>query len=1024
MATVQPYPIPTVAPQAAPNVAPSAGAAGDVGLFGGNQARDMQVAGAQLEKASNSVENIALREKAIADQTRVEGEVNGFISAKQNALYTAPDAFYRLKGEAAINGAQAVTDNLIDLKKEALSRAANDDQRLALGRALDAQITDATNGISRHVAGQSLEWQKQTVDTRLALAGRNAALNPDDPDELNKSLVAAESAGQEKARLLGATPGSDTANLIVDQEKSKIYKSVIQTQVDAGKKRAALALYDSVKDNLAIRDDHSLAAAMKGIRSEVLGAQAANEALAKVGLPPMPSDDGSPAQPVTPGLLHRALVGQESGGRQTDVSGKTLTSIDGAKGAGQMMPSTFAKYAQPGEKIDNAQDNLRVSSRIVDSYFQKYGGDPQRVAVAYFSGEGNVAPAGSPTPWLKDAKDGNGKSVSSYVADVTRRIGGATPAPSQGTPYKGDVKSGYEQAALEISQRTDLNREDKQAALSVLSKQGAALTAFQAAGVKSLKDEFNTTLTTAFLSPGQVKPEQFTAMADRAASLGEQELATRYRLIASMQGTLKNGLQSAPPEQLKMLKELSEGLPKQIIEGLQNGNADLATRAGDLHAKLKQAIDDGLPAKSLTDLAHQAADAYAAAGKPEKAQEVADLHRAATAAGSVAELPPVEAEKARAALEQKVAAGQATAEDAQLYHLMTQGIAHQTAAFAKDPLAAGSALYADVGPLAPIDWSKPLDPAVLARRTEQAGLTSQHRGGLTVNPFTAGEVATLRSTLDTAPPQQQAAIFRSLAGMPAEAIPHVAAALAGKTEGDALSRSYAAALSFYADSDPQSQAVAGLILDGAQRRKDMGDSARKLTMSSDAVQQAMQDKIGSAFVDMGRKVPAVMTDAVESVYLSMMARAGRQGDKLDADVFGQALDAVVGKTMARNGQTLLPPKGVGPYEFDNALRSLSDGDFAGMTTLNGSPVTARKVIDYGRLTNAGKDGQYFVAMPDSANGGAPGYVMTSDGKPYVLDLKPLLERAQRFPSGLAVTGESAIADRRRAPASPTADVSP
>jgi hypothetical protein len=132
----------------------------------------------------------------------------------------------------------------------------------------------------------------------------------------------------------------------------------------------------------------------------------------------------STGQPLNlPGsALSNAIIGQESGGNPN--IGK---SVNGAMGIGQIMPETFARYAKPGEKIDNPQDNLAVSQRMTDLYLQKYG-DPARAAVAYFSGEGNVAPPGSPTPWKYDAKDGNGKSVSSYVSDVLGRMqGGAKP---------------------------------------------------------------------------------------------------------------------------------------------------------------------------------------------------------------------------------------------------------------------------------------------------------------------------------------------------------------------------------------------------------------------------------------------------------------------------------------------------------------------------------------------------------------------------------------------------------------------
>lgn len=84
----------------------------------------------------------------------------------------------------------------------------------------------------------------------------------------------------------------------------------------------------------------------------------------------------------------------------------------------QILPATFARFARPGEDINNPADNQAVGRRILATYYDKYNGDAGRIAVAYFSGEGNVAPPGSPTAWKEDRKDGNGKSVSSYVGDI------------------------------------------------------------------------------------------------------------------------------------------------------------------------------------------------------------------------------------------------------------------------------------------------------------------------------------------------------------------------------------------------------------------------------------------------------------------------------------------------------------------------------------------------------------------------------------------------------------------------------
>lgn len=122
--------------------------------------------------------------------------------------------------------------------------------------------------------------------------------------------------------------------------------------------------------------------------------------------------------------IYSAIYAQESGS-----GSNPTTSVTGARGGMQIQPATFAQYAKPGENIDNPADNQAVGRRIIDDLSAKSGGDPARIAVGYFSGAGNIAPPGSPTPWKVDKADPTGKTVSSYVADVTRRLGSNAAKP-------------------------------------------------------------------------------------------------------------------------------------------------------------------------------------------------------------------------------------------------------------------------------------------------------------------------------------------------------------------------------------------------------------------------------------------------------------------------------------------------------------------------------------------------------------------------------------------------------------------
>lgn len=121
-----------------------------------------------------------------------------------------------------------------------------------------------------------------------------------------------------------------------------------------------------------------------------------------------------------------ALLGQESSN-----GANAVTSIDGARGAGQIMPATFKQYARAGESIDNPQHNLAVMARIVKDLGARTGDDPAKIAAGYFSGPGNI---GTDTPYKQDRADSNGKRVSSYVTDVLARLTGANSAQAAEAP--------------------------------------------------------------------------------------------------------------------------------------------------------------------------------------------------------------------------------------------------------------------------------------------------------------------------------------------------------------------------------------------------------------------------------------------------------------------------------------------------------------------------------------------------------------------------------------------------------------
>lgn len=150
----------------------------------------------------------------------------------------------------------------------------------------------------------------------------------------------------------------------------------------------------------------------------------------------------------------RAIYGQESGS-----GANTKTSVDGAEGGMQVIPGTFKRMMPQGDP-SNPTDQLRAGVRYVKLLADKAGGDPAKIAAGYFSGDGNIN-TGEGTPYLRHTKDGTGKSVSSYVSDVLKRIdtaaaqspGGAEPVTWQAVTADTDYQQLDAAGKEEVRQR-------------------------------------------------------------------------------------------------------------------------------------------------------------------------------------------------------------------------------------------------------------------------------------------------------------------------------------------------------------------------------------------------------------------------------------------------------------------------------------------------------------------------------------------------------------------------------------------
>lgn len=212
-----------------------------------------------------------------ADDHRIEEMVNHFIAGKQEALFTAPDAFYRLQGADAVDGQPAINERLQALRAATLDLARDYGERAALGPRLDLHLDDAADGIDRHVAEQRRVYQRQVVSQRQALIQRAAELEHDNDDKILGLAEANATAAREGARMDGIAPDSPEEAAAVLGARSDILRRAIDERIANRKGAQALALFDRIKDQLSAADRQSLDTPVQATRLD----QAADQWIAR-----------------------------------------------------------------------------------------------------------------------------------------------------------------------------------------------------------------------------------------------------------------------------------------------------------------------------------------------------------------------------------------------------------------------------------------------------------------------------------------------------------------------------------------------------------------------------------------------------------------------------------------------------------------------------------------------------------------------------------------------------------------------
>lgn len=967
------------------------------------------------------------------DETAAQDALNKLRTKRAELTYDPEKGFRRIQGGDMVNGKgpggqpwmkelpegfQKEVDNigsgLLSPRARALYQRAAGAETLAFGRDLAIYAGDQNEKYQTAV-------DKDTHQQILA----SAAQNYEDPAAVTTLMDRAAGVADRTARRTGM-PSQALAM------RSNVARVAVESMLVTNP-RQALAYFDSVKPQMDAADIVALQSKLKTTATDLNGENAANSALLNLGLPPVASDAPGGGASVDNNVGNIVVSKFNYAGGKGAPKGAFETFVTPEHGVAAAYQTIQAKAKQNGGSlsfVDLIGGNGKVQGWAPaddgkDPMLK--GNNPKAYAAQLANAVGlsptDAIPLDDPEKMAAVLKRMNqvekGKQTvpdASFVGGI-RLAKGESPNPiprdaTQAPVFKGDVVMAYQKAANDIANRTDLPPAEKAKALALITQTRTQMEGIRAATVKSLDDYSQTVLTTAMLDPSNYKDGTLVDIAQRYEAAGEGAKATRFKVLAAMEGSLKTFATTASEGQRSMLGSVLEGLPKQVAEGLKKGDteakAQAKVRAGNLFTQAKESFGKGVNPEGLADSLKEAAGIYAALGDEERAREVHQFYDNAYKAHALNQQPTTAATQALADV--KAAADQAGANSAalQAFDLMKQTYDRQQTELQKDPLAAGTRFYKDVGTLEPIDWTNPENIwQALDIRSTQARKVKELSGNETA-PFTVEEMQRLRGVLDTGAPEMKKQLLRTLGrSLPDDLKTVTAVRLAGKTgEGDETSQMYASALARYGEGTPEGDAVADKILMGSQILAKGGEAGRKPASTSDAWQSALQDRLGNALaLHFGDRVPAELASAIKAHYVASMWASGKQGEKTDEGVLDKSIQAVTGGIITYRGQQLFAPsQNATSYDIDAALGTLTSGDVpANLRTQEGDQITADAIRRNGRLLSVGA-GIYAVRIPDPRAGGDLRPIKDPNtGDAFVLDLRPLLERAKDAQPAIPLT---------------------
>jgi hypothetical protein len=281
----------------------------------------------------------------------------------------------------------------------------------------------------------------------------------------------------------------------------------------------------------------------------------------------------------------------------------------------------------------------------------------------------------------------------------------------------------------------------------------------------------------------------------------------------------------------------------------------------------------------------------------------------------------------------------------------------------ENPIATAATNLPDqIKPQPPIDWSSDQSAAAsLAARGKIAKIAEHNwEPGGPLSALDAADVAQVQGMLASPDPAVKGRVFNALSALP-EDVRNATLAKIGKDRPD-LMVSVAAGSMMRSAPDVGASVIRGQAAIAA----DKGYAPAKGTEAA-AFDQKFNEHLPASTFSLAARTDAsgpyaVAQGMVKARYADLSAQAADTSGKLNQDRLTQSVNDVTGGILDHNGGKLIAPvRGMPQSTFDRVMYGLEDKDMAGVTTLNGQPITANYLRNSATLESVG-DGRYYVKL--------------------------------------------------------------